>query len=70
MSAITTHRDARSRIIDAIEVSGVIPNAEAAYDIDAILDETYEFEMPHGYRQVVSPELFWASVAAHEKAPA
>ena len=70
MSAITTRRDARSRIIDAIEASGVVSNAEAAYDIDAILDDTHEFEAQSGYRQFVSPELFWESVAAHEKAPA
>jgi hypothetical protein len=70
MSKNTTYRDAKAQIAQAIEASGIIPDAEVAYDIDAILDETCEFEAQRGFYQIATTSEFWLAVAAHEKAPA
>lgn len=65
---ITTDRDAKAQIINAIEATGVVTSDE--YDIDRILRLAFDFQMPHGFRQVVSVDEFWEIVRDSEKAPA
>lgn len=53
------------QIIEPIEV-GEVPDARAAYDVDAIAAEVlggYE----QGYAPRVSPEEFWRIVERHER---
>lgn len=51
-------------IVDAIE-AGVVIDARAEYDIDAIADEVLG-DYDDGYACMVDHDAFWASVAAHE----
>lgn len=52
-------------IIEPIEASGIITDARAAYDIDAIADEVLG-DYDDGYACQVGEATFWHIVAAHE----
>lgn len=54
-------------IIDPIEAGGVVPDARAEFDIDAIADEVLgDYEDGFASR-VVDHDTFWAIVEKHEK---
>jgi len=52
-------------IIEPIEASGVIPDARAQYDIEAIANEVIGV-LKDGFACMVDPEHFWEIVEAHE----
>ena len=81
MTRYTTRTEAIDReIIEAIEAGGVVEDAHAEYDIDAIADEVFEFVdgwdeergayivNRQGWRQKedITPDDFWDIVAKHE----
>jgi len=52
-------------IIEPIEASGVIPDARAEFDIEAIANEVIGV-LKDGFACMVDPERFWEIVEAHE----
>lgn len=63
----TTRTEAITReIIEAIEATGVVEDAHAGYDIDAIADEVLG-DYEDGYAPTVTHDEFWDAVAKHDK---
>lgn len=69
MNYSTRNEAIRIEIVEPIEATGVVLDAYAAYDIEAIAGEvigTYS----EGYRRVVDLDEFWKIVERHEKGDA
>ena len=66
MTRYTTRTEAIDReIIEAIEATGVVEDAHAEFDIDAIADEVLG-DYEDGYALTVTTDEFWDAVAKHE----
>lgn len=66
MTRYTTRNEAIDyEITRPIEASGVVENAHAEYDIDAIADEVLG-DYEDGYALTVTTDEFWDVVAKHE----
>lgn len=66
MTRYTTRTEAIAReIIEAIEATGVVNDAYAEFDIDAIADEVLG-DYEDGYALTVTTDEFWDAVAKHE----
>lgn len=65
----TTRAEAEQAVIDAIEAAGSpVKDARREYDIDAIVEETYEYSAElEQFVQVTDTEGFWAAVEKHAK---
>lgn len=62
----TTRDDAiDAEIIKPIEASGVVEDARAEFDIDAIADEVLG-DYEQGFTCTVDEDAFWEIVTAHE----
>jgi len=68
MSTFTTATDAKAEIATTIENSGVVEDAAAEYDVDAIFDATYGFDATtQVFVQTADVDTFWAEVESHAK---
>lgn len=66
MTRYTTRTEAITReIVEAIEATGVVEDAHAEYDIDAIADAVLG-DYEDGYALTVTTDEFWDIVARHE----
>ncbi|WP_309080260.1 hypothetical protein [Zhihengliuella sp.] len=67
----STRNEAHAATIRAIEAGGGVQDAETEYDVDAIVDEAYEYSAElGGFAQLVDTDGFWELVAKHAKADA
>ena len=67
MSTTYSTRDEaiRIEIVDAIEATGIVEDAYAEFDIDAIADKVLG-DYDQGFACQVEPDEFWAIVAKSE----
>lgn len=66
MDTFSTRDEAVAKIVETIEASGVVEDARAEYDVDAIADVVLG-DYDQGYAQQVDEAEFWTVVAAHER---
>ncbi|MBF4194631.1 hypothetical protein [Mycolicibacterium phlei] len=66
MSYSTRTEAIEREIIQPIEASGVVADAHAEFDIDAIADKVLG-DHSQGYALVVDQDTFWATVEANAK---
>ena len=71
MKTYSTYREAIQNLVDAIEASGVVNDARAEYDIDAICYEILRSGLTERGNYAVwvdaDPVAFWASVQRHAR---